>query len=70
MDSKSGNESEDSSYDESSNEDDYNSDLEEDFTTSFENFSTTPRNWRKGNLNPRLFNFDSSSCGLSSKINK
>jgi hypothetical protein len=68
MDSESSNESERSSYHESSDEDDYNSDLEEDFTNSFENFSTTSRNWRKGNFNPRLFNFDSSSCGLSSKI--
>jgi hypothetical protein len=68
MDSKSSNESEDSSYDDSSDENDHNSDLEEDFTTSFENFSTTPRNWRKGNFNPRLFNFDSSDCGLSSRI--
>ncbi|CAF3014252.1 unnamed protein product [Rotaria sp. Silwood2] len=68
MDSESSNESERSSYDESSDEDDYNSDLEEDFTNSFEKFSTTSRNWRKGNFNPRLFNFDSRSCGLSSKI--
>ena len=68
MDSTSSDESEDNSYDHSSDENDHNSDLEEDFTTSFENFSTTPRNWRKGNFNPRLFSFDSSDCGLSSRI--
>jgi len=68
MDSESGNESEDYSYDESSNEIEYSSDLDEEFTASFEKISTTRRNWRKGNFNPRLFSFDSSSCGLSSTI--
>ena len=61
-------ESEDYSYDESSDEVEYSSDLDEEFTASFEKISTTRRNWRKGNFNPRLFTFDSSSCGLSSTI--
>ena len=68
MDSESGNESEGYSYDESSNGDEYNSNLEKEFTTFFENLSTTLRNWRKGNFNPRLFSFDSGGCGLSSTI--
>ena len=62
MDSESDNESGDYSYDESSDEDES--------TDSFENLSTTSRNWRKGNFNPRLFSFDLSGCGLSSTIKK
>ena len=68
MDSESRNESEDYSYDESSDGDEYNSNVKEELTASFENVSTTSRKWRKGNFNPRLFSFDSSSCGLSSTI--
>jgi hypothetical protein len=68
MDSESGNGSEDYSSDESSDGDEYNSNLEEEFTASFENLSTASRKWRKGSFNPRLFSFDSSGCGLSSAI--
>jgi len=68
MDSESGTESEDYSYDESCDENEDSSDLEEEFVVSFEKTSTTSRNWRKGCFNPRLFSFDSSGCGLSSSI--
>ncbi|CAF1141189.1 unnamed protein product [Rotaria sordida] len=68
MDSETGNESGDYSYDESSDEVEYSSDRDEEYTASFEKISTTRRNLRKGNFNPRLFSFDSSSCELSSTI--
>jgi hypothetical protein len=68
MDSESSNEYEDSSDDDSSDENDQDSNLEEESTTLFEKFSTSPRNWKKGNFNPRLFTFDPSDCGLSSRI--
>ncbi|CAF0987348.1 unnamed protein product [Rotaria sordida] len=68
MDSESGNESGDYSYDESSDEVEYSSDWDEEYTASFEKISTTRRNLRKGNFNPRLFSFDSSSCELSFTI--
>jgi len=44
IDSESDNESEDYSYDQSSNEIEYSSDLDEEFTASFEKISTTRRN--------------------------
>ena len=68
MDSESSAESEDYSYDESYDEDENNSDLEEEFTDVFGKISVTSRNWRQGDFKPRLFHFDSSSCGLSSTI--
>jgi hypothetical protein len=62
MDSESGTESEDYSYDESCDENEDNSDLEEEFTASFEKVSTTSRNWTRGSFNPRLFSFVSNGC--------
>ena len=61
-------ESEDYSYDESCDEDESNSDLEEEFIDAFGKISATSRNWRRGSFKPRLFSFDSNGCGLSSTI--
>ena len=59
MDSESDSKSEDFLYEKSYDESEDDSDLEEEFNDSLENISITPRNWRKGNFNPRLFSFDS-----------
>ncbi|CAF2985826.1 unnamed protein product [Rotaria sp. Silwood2] len=67
-DSESGSESKDYSSDKSYNENECNSDSEEEFVNLFENVSTTSKNWKKGNLYPRLFSFYSSGCGLSSNV--
>ena len=68
MDSESSTESDDYSYDQSCDEDESNSGLEEEFIDAFGKISATSRNWRRGSFKARLFSFDSNGCGLSSTI--